>query len=309
MASNKVETRAMSEERITRLLKGQEELRDRLAKLEKAFLTEIRDIKAEISEIKSVREVSSQVMLGRLDDIGRDMQDLRGRVEACVLTHDDVKRQWPVVGDCTGDSGLKGKVTNGSTEGRPSDKVTTGSSEVRQGARRNNGVATDTRGKILVVGDSLARGVGYKMTELYGDMVEVNAVGGAKLRDVLGSVSSVAPDNTGTLVVIAGANNMENDYSETIEGGLQEIINAGTKVAKEVVVVGLVKRYDLGPSYESKRILLNMKIKSRCKDAGVKFLEYEPERSRLHKDGLHLNWRGQYELGKAILSKCRPDFL
>jgi hypothetical protein len=309
MASKKVETRAMSEERLSRLEKAQEEILEKLAKLEKAFSTEISEIKAEIREIKSAREVLSLDIDGRLDDFGRDMQDLRGRVEACVLSHDDINRQWPVVGNSTDDSGLKDKVTNSSPAGKLADRTTQVISEGGQDVRRSTGVARETEGKILVVGDSLARGVGFKMTQLYGDNVEVNAVGGAKVKDVLSSVRSVTPGKTETLVVIAGANNMEEDFSKTIEDGLQEVIDAGKKVAKEVVIVGLVKRYDLGSLFECKRILVNKVVKNKCSDSGVKFLEYEPERSRLHKDGLHLNWRGQYELGRAILSKCRPSFL
>ena len=308
MASHKVETRTRTEERLSCLEMAVAKLTETVIKLEAAISTET-------LETKSAREALKLDMDGRLEEFDRNVKDLSGRIEACVLRFDDMDRQWPVVGrDATKNLGQKDKTTNKTETGtvglRQGPKVTptapVGVTSRTKSQIDSDGHRQEAKGKILVVGDSLARGVGYKMTSMYGDSVKVDAVGGAKIKDVVGRVNEVTPDKTSTLVVIAGANNMQEDYSETIEEGVQDLIAAGSKVAKDILVVGLVKRYDLGPGFERKRILLNMRIKARCKDAGAKFIEYEPERSRLHKDGLHLNWRGQNELGKAILSKCKP---
>ena len=85
-----------------------------------------------------------------------------------------------------------------------------------------------------------------------------------------------------------------------------EIIDAGKENSKELVMIGLIKRYDVGHEYESKRIVVNGKLRELCESKDVKFVEYEPERSRVHRDGLHLNFRGQNELGRRIFSVTKP---
>jgi hypothetical protein len=65
-------------------------------------------------------------------------------------------------------------------------------------------------------------------------------------------------------------------------------------------MVGLIKRYDLSRAHECKRIVVNRKLKQLCRDKEVRFVEYEPLRSRVHRDGLHLNFMGQNELGQKV---------
>ena len=158
------------------------------------------------------------------------------------------------------------------------------------------------------MGDSLARGVGHKLAGQCGRIVDVDARGGAKIEEVA-SVVKKLDDTERNVVLIAGANNLEGDSSEDILKQYEQLLDSAKKPSiKKVVVVGLTKRYDLGQSYERKRILINMRLRNTCKSRNVEYIEYEPERSRVHTDGLHLNHRGQFELGQQIFKRC-IDFL
>ena len=82
------------------------------------------------------------------------------------------------------------------------------------------------------------------------------------------------------------------------------------KGSKTVTIVGIPKRYDLGTGshfkrIERKRLLVNMKLKRLCTSKGISYLEYEPERSRAHRDGLHFNSVGQNELGREIFDRIK----
>lgn len=163
----------------------------------------------------------------------------------------------------------------------------------------------ESKGRILVAGDSLARGMGYKLKEQCGDMVDVRAYGGAKLGSIADHIVGMSRDENRQLVVVAGANSILEPAADLL-GKFEEIVDAGKDNSNELVIVGLIKRYDVGPEYESKRIVVNGKIKALCENRQVRFVEYEPERSRVHSDGLHLNFRGQNELARKVFAFSRP---
>lgn len=164
--------------------------------------------------------------------------------------------------------------------------------------------------KFVVVGDSLARGAGYKFKKQCPDEVEVKAVGGAKLGRVREEIRGMKEDKSKVLVVVAGANNMVDDDATSMIKEYSSLVEDCKKVTDKVVVVGLIKRYDLGPWYEDKRITINYRLKKESKPDKMNFafVEYEPERNKVYGDGLHLNGLGQNELGKIMYRKC-VDFL
>ena len=129
------------------------------------------------------------------------------------------------------------------------------------------------------------------------------------MSEVSQAVGTLPIDKRRNLVVVAGANSLKDVMSESMLRSYGEMIDNGKRVSNGIIVVGLVKRYDLGPSFERKRIDINSSLKSMCKVKGVEFVEYEPERSRVHGDGLHLNFRGQNELGRMVFGKLKSSFL
>ena len=129
----------------------------------------------------------------------------------------------------------------------------------------------------------------------------------SKIRE---EIRGMQEEKSQALVVVAGANNMADDDASSMINEYISLVEESKKVTDKVVVVGLIKRYDLGPKYEEKRITINYRLKKECKPdrMNFNFLEYEPDRRMVHDDGLHLNSIGQYELGKKMFSKC-VDFL
>jgi len=73
---------------------------------------------------------------------------------------------------------------------------------------------------------------------------------------------------------------------------------------REISCVGIVKRYDLRSSYESKRIVVNLRLREMCKKKGIGFVEYDPDFVDMARDKLHLNEQGQHGFAKKILNHC-----
>ena len=169
-----------------------------------------------------------------------------------------------------------------------------------------------TEDTILVIGDSLARGAGYKLQKQCGrQIVEVRSAGGARLKQIEQNISLLEKSNLRHIAIIGGTNDLQTTMTEEIEESYKKIIStAEQKGSNSITIVGIPKRYDLGRgSYyeriERKRLLVNMKLKKICAEKGITYLQYEPERSRVHGDGLHFNSWGQNELGQAIFGKIK----
>ena len=289
-------------------------IEDRVAALEKAievFTEKFKRfdvVELSLDEVKSSaasRDVVSLEIEERVGKVELQLGELASKLEAMRLEHE---RQWPA---------LEKKVDEGFTLVE-SKKARRGKSSSETDVLDKSAVVgpktswaqqlRQTKRNVVVAGDSLARGVGYKLKEQCGDVININAESGAKLSTVSNSIEKLNKDENRQLVVVAGANSLEKESGVELLCNFGKIIDAGKKSSNDVVIVGLVKRYDLDQIYESKRIVVNSKLKALCRDKGVKFAEYEPDRSRVHRDGLHLNFRGQNELGVKIFPFVR-DFL
>jgi len=169
-----------------------------------------------------------------------------------------------------------------------------------------------TKETVLVLGDSIARGVGDKLKAQCGKVFERSSRGGARIESVGEDIMKLKDDKERHLVVIAGTNNLESDdISESLAKYEKLLDNAKKVKHRQVTVVGVVKRYDLGHPYdlrssffETKRIVLNMKLKEMCLKRNIEYLGYDPERKHMEKDKLHLNEKGQNELASKIFSHC-----
>ena len=244
----------------------------------------------------------------RLDKIEHLVDELASKVEVCRIKMEEYDNQWPAVSDSGSSDNVKFNLVQYKNGKRDKRGVT---KEVSEGANVNSSGTSTTRvsmaqklrskeRKVVVLGDSLAVGMGYKLKEQCGGIIDVKAHGGAKLEKVADTVQKLGTDDNRQIVVVAGANNMKEDTAADMLGSFEKIICEGNKAKSNIVIVGLVKRYDLEREYECKRIVVNARLKQMCKDKQVSYLEYEPERSRLHRDGLHMNFRGQDELGRRV---------
>ena len=76
------------------------------------------------------------------------------------------------------------------------------------------------------------------------------------------------------VVLMVGTNNLKSDGTEAIMEKYGELIQtAKEKGDKKIVVVGIISRSDLGDYYESKRLGINMRLKKKCGEMGVKYVE------------------------------------
>ncbi len=287
------------DDRITELESTVQSLIDRLARLD--------PVSDELGSEQTCRKCASVDLEDRVSRLETSLRELSGKVEALAVSPDQHQQQWPRVGSeaKTGKDGWT-LVTRKRTESARSKTSTeeAGDRKVTVGEKIRS-----SEGNVVVMGDSLARGMGYKLREQVGDRVAVKAVGGSRLSEVSQAVGTLPIDKRRNLVVVAGANSLKDVMSEGMLRSYGEMIDNGKRVSNGIIVVGLVKRYDLGPSFERKRNDINSSLKSMCKVKGVEFVEYEPERSRVHGDGLHLNFRGQNELGRMVFGKLKSSFL
>lgn len=271
-----------------------------------ALETALEDIKVTLAKLEA-REAVCIVVEDRLTKLERLVGDVASSVEACRVRLEERDAQWPVVGRKGNSRSKEGGRNVGSGAQAETKVKVPGSDNVGEVSVCD--LFKDATGKVLVVGDSLARGMGHKLRYQCGNnLVQVEAVGGAKLGQVADSVAGLCRDESRQLVVVAGANSMVQETASEMLEKFENIIEHGKRCNKKVVVAGLVRRFDLGREYECKRIVVNARLKRLCVERDVGFVEYEPERSRVHKDGLHLNHRGQYEFGRKVFVEVRRFF-
>lgn len=313
-------TRATLDVRMTQLEDMLQRLEAKLANIEKQLASRIDSTNGTVAAIGT-----EQVNLeGRVGGVESKFSEVASRVEVCAVRLDEWEKAWPALG--------KDKETSNSTVEQPAE------AEFQQVKRkkprtRANSAPTDTRqpealpspppegtkkvscgerirltkDKVVLVGDSLARGVGYKLQAQCGnDLVHVEAKGGARIEDITRTLRERKHDERRHLYVVAGANNMVRD-SHTVMLQKYEALTSRMKQlrSKRVTMVGLMKRYDLGDQFECKRVCINAKLKEMCQRKGIEYLEFDPWKTSLHKDGLHLNSYGQIALGKVVFTSFK----
>jgi lysophospholipase L1-like esterase len=158
---------------------------------------------------------------------------------------------------------------------------------------------------IVLVGDSLARGVGQKL-EQQSHMVTTKSRGGARIEQVTEQIGLLQDNVDRHLLVLVGTNNVENDSSEAIRLKYRSLLEASKKVKnRKVSVIGIPRRYDLSGYQNSRRIGANLELERMCVERDIGFIAYEPYRSRIAKDELHFNHVGQDELARKIFEHCK----
>lgn len=158
---------------------------------------------------------------------------------------------------------------------------------------------------IVLIGDSLTRGVGAKL-EFQSNMVSTICKPGANIDDITNEVSRLKNKVDRHLVLLVGTNDIKKEGSVTILSKYKNLLDKSKKVKnKKVTIVGIPRRNDLTNFHNSRRLGVNKYLREMCEAVNVEFIDYEPASSRLARDGLHLNHLGQDELGYKIFQNCR----
>lgn len=229
----------------------------------------------------------------RLSEIEKKVSEIGDQALALGIKLEECRAEWPTPAESVKVNKSVDRITGGLGK----------SADVEGKSCRSILEASDE--SVLVLGDSLARGVGDKLRLQCGEVFSKLSRGGAKIETLSVEALKLKDDSKRHLVVIGGTNNLENEDSDAILRKYEEMLDDVSKIKhRKVTVVGIAKRYDLTTSFETKRIVINMKLRAICKTQNVEYLEYEPERSRMSKDKLHFNEQGENEFACKIFKHC-----
>ena len=299
------------EARIAAMERKVEELNNRVD-------VSIKNVEDKIAELISKVESRVDAIDIRMEKISEDLdsriKDIDSKSEINTVRLENFEMQWPILNsrddgnDADGDFEIvRSRRFRRQEKNMSAALDATGTSSSCVGNKKTWGsIIQQTENSVMVIGDSLARGVGHKLKQQCGtNVVTVESMSGAKIADVKRKISGLAKDEKRELVVLAGANNILKDSSVTMLRDYENLLDTCKEKTETVLVVGLVKRYGVDVKYERMRMDLNVRLRKMCTEKGIKFVEYEPRRDRVHSDGLHLNTRGQNELGQKLFQLCK----
>ena len=166
------------------------------------------------------------------------------------------------------------------------------------------------KGTVFVLGDSLVRGVGKKLEAQCGAVFSAKSIGGARIEDVTEEVKMLEARDDRHLVVMVGTNNIQKDGSEVMLRKFRSLIEGCKAVRSRVVtVVGIPRRFGVTSLQENRRLGVNVRLSRMCREAGVQYVEYDADRSRICSDRVHFNELGQSEVAGMIFRHCRHFLL
>ena len=112
------------------------------------------------------------------------------------------------------------------------------------------------------------------------------------------------------LVVMVGSNNFERDGSEIVLRKFGALIECCKSVKnREVTLIGIPRRFGVTSLQENRRLGVNTRLSKLCCAAGVHYIEYDADRSRISADRVHFNELGQSEVAGKIFRHCRHFLL
>lgn len=158
---------------------------------------------------------------------------------------------------------------------------------------------------IVLVGDSLARGVGHKL-EHQSNMVSTVSKPGAGIEHISKEIRALPENDDRHLVLLVGTNDLKTTGSEVLLAKYKSMLEDSKKVKNRIIsVVGIPKRLDLTNFHNSRRIGVNRRLEEMCAKMEIEYISYEPEENKFAPDELHLNHSGQDELAAKIFRHCR----
>jgi hypothetical protein len=253
----------------------------------------------------AVTEITNAEKIVKLES---QIKELGDQALALGLRIEDIKTEYPTPMEAK-TSGSKTVTSKSHSKGRNKQcvEIRKNESDSTSTGKRCEEILKNTKESVLLVGDSMARGVGDKLRAQSGKVFDRVSRGGARIETISNEIRKLEDDDKRHLVVIAGTNNLESDTIKEMEDEYKMLLSTlATVKNRKVTVVGVLKRHDLSIGFESKRILVNMMLKGMCQKKEVGFLGYDPEKRQLAKDRLHLNEEGQNDFANRIFKHCVP---
>jgi len=284
-------------------LKLMEVLDGRIQECEKRGKESIENAKSQDSDQKIVmtsEEILSRIAVGEIRNEDRvvkvetQVMEIGDAVEALRVRFQEFKSEFPTPTEIK------------SSEESPVQELSAAGSSRNAESGSCGEKLKVTENSVLIVGDSLSRGVGDKLKDQCGKVFERESRGGARIESITEDIKKLEDDSKRHLVVMVGTNNLESDFTEDILVKYDRLLEElKKKKNKKVTVVGILKRYDL-KGMDMKRIWINFNLRQKCDGKGVAFLGFDPDWGQLREDMLHLNEKGQDELARRIFRHCLP---
>ena len=132
-------------------------------------------------------------------------------------------------------------------------------------------------------------------------MYTSKSIGGARIDRISAEVGKLENSKERHVVVLVGTNDVNREGSIVLREKYRRLIEkCKEKRNRHVTLIGIPTRFDVNNTQNSRRLGVNLMLSVLCKDLGVSYFDFECKRSRLWKDGLHLNSVGQDELARKI---------
>ena len=284
-------------------------LTEKLDKLEERLIETTAQKEDLASQIVSVK-ISSQEAIKTLQET---VEGLKGEVATYEMLLKERKEEWPTPRESTptqADS-IPGKSigSESTSDGfqdvrsRRSKRKSKGTPAVKISFAEKHRLRSGET--VVVVGDSLVRGVGKEL-ERDSHMFTTHSIGGARIETITKELDKFKDNDERHLIVLVGTNNIQNEGSEVLLDKYCELIKKCKTIKnRELTLVGIPKRFDLNRIQESRRVSVNNTLRDLCIANQVEFLGHEPPRDRLGWDGLHLNALGNDELASKIFAHCK----
>lgn len=263
------------------------------------------EIKVLGDECKSKFVVSEMRIEDECKRLSDKVDDLSGRATALGMKFEEVSNQWPLPSEVGAKQKLPDKskklMASGSSSGSSSNSSEVEGNKISFRDKYKNR-SPDT---VVVVGDSLARGVGNAL-ERDSNMFSKFAYGGAKIETVEEKIRDLDEYENSHVVLVVGTNNLMNDGTEAIMGKFESLINETKKHKfRKVSFLGMLKRQDLNSYTECKRIGLNLRLKKLCEANNIGYIYKDLVTEHFCKDGLHLSLFGQDDVARVVFRHCK----
>jgi hypothetical protein len=158
--------------------------------------------------------------------------------------------------------------------------------------------------QIIVIGSSMARGVGQGLKVQHGK-VRIMSKSGGVISDTAAVLDGLDLDGTEQIVVMVGGNNIDRgDGSEDIVKEYRVLLDKLRDKNRNVTVVGPSTRRHYNQYTHSKTIGINRRLRQMCSARNMDYIEAgltKDEALRmLARDGVHYNRDGVQEVGRRV---------
>jgi hypothetical protein len=201
-----------------------------------------------------------------------------------------------VGGNVAGNGNDGGGIVGGAVSGTTAGGQATGAVTVAEFGMKSKQYKDGT---VLLLGDSMARGVGQHLMS-QSTLFEKLDFSGARIEHFSQKLKVIGDRPDTNVVVMVGTNNLQGDCAEVMMEKYGKLVSdLKVRNYRKISMVGLVKRRDA--RFDRAVMLTNCKLRELCDSEGIGFVEPTVDRrTMLGKDGVHLNWRGCDWVARAI---------